>query len=540
MTKNRFAKYGVGILLSVFYFFMLIYKIHTVPLTDDARFYMTASKSYANYIENGWKGFKYTKKSFIDRYWSENHEHPSFAKLLMASTYLLNKKFNFTDDTSALRLGIILFAPIVLFFIFLFSWQAFSFRAAIFSSLFFIFLPRTFYHAHVATLDFAVGGISFIFVYFYWKSLNSKKWGWATGFIFGLTLATKLNAPFMVVPVLIHYFIIKRKELFEGFGRKYVIKPQGFYKKKLKIIFAPQFLSMLLFSMPVFFALWPWMWHDTIHRFKEYALFHIHHYGILMYYLGKIYSTPRPSWFAPMMMTIVTTPFITLLSSFLPFFVYDFKFEKKNNYAMLLTMLSGYISLSVLMFLPAPFYSGVKLFQPLFPFLAIMAGTGLYFTVKKVSFSQFFDKLKYATALLLFIPNILGFIDVFPNHLSYYSEIIGGTKGALKYGFERHYYDLFYYKFIEFFNKKLKTRKTIYFEPNGKEYGPEADILKDAGLLTKNFVYSSSQNADFIVLTHEYRWNSYPNLLRKFKSKKMIYTYKIQGVPIFTVFENKK
>jgi 4-amino-4-deoxy-L-arabinose transferase-like glycosyltransferase len=503
---------------------MLFYQIHKVPLTDDARFYMTASKSYANYLEQGWRGFKYPKKTFIDRYWRENHEHPPFAKLLMASTYLLNKKIKFTDDTSALRLGIILFAPIVLFFIFLFSWQAFSFRTAIFSSLFFIFLPRTFYHAHVATLDFAVGGISFIFVYFYWKSLTSKKWGWATGFVFGLTLATKLNAPFMVVPVLIHYAFIKRKEIKEN---------------PLKVIFPPQFLSMLIFSMPVFFAMWPWMWHDTIARFKEYALFHIHHYGILMYYLGKIYSTPRPSWLAPLVMTIVTTPLITLFASILPFFVYKKENENRNNYAMLLTILSGYISLSVLMFLPAPFYSGVKLFQPLFPFLAIMSGAGLYYTVKNINLGIIFNKIKYAVALLFFIPIIIGFIDVFPNHLSYYSELIGGTKGALKYGFERHYYDLFYYNYIDFFNKHLKTRKTVYFEPNGKEYGPEADILKDAGLLTKNFIYLDSKNADFIVLTHEYRWKSYPDLLRKLKNKQALYTFKIQGVPIFTIFKNK-
>jgi len=319
-----------------------------------------------------------------------------------------------------------------------------------------------------------------------------------------------------------HYFFIKRKEI---------------KKHPLKTIFAPQFLSMLVLSMPLFFALWPYLWYDTVDRFVWYANFHIKHYGILMYYLGNIYSDPRPPWHAPMVMALVTTPLITTFFSLISPFVYKWKNEKNRYAPLLLVSLSAAVSISALMFLPAPFYSGVKLFQPLFPFVAILAGVGLYYMLNQITFIP--HKYKYAPSVLFFIPVILSMVSLKHDHLSFYSSAIGGLKGAVKFGFERHYYDLYYIELADFFNKECKEKRCrVKFEPNGHEYKHTSRLLKNSKLLTNNFEYVSS-GEDYFVLTHEYRWKNYPSLLKKYKNKKLVYILKREGIPLLNVYKIK-
>ncbi len=523
MLTQKKLHIAVALILAAFYLFLLVYQSQKVAITDDARFYMTAAKKYAAYFENCKIFENCHKDSTIKRYWTENHEHPPFAKLLMAGGYIVfHKKLGWLDEIRGLRIGISIFAVIVLLFIFSFVYRAFSFHAAVFSSLFFIFLPRTFFHARVATLDFAVAGMSFIFVYSYWRSLSSKRWGWLTGIIFGIAISTKLNAPFMVVPVLAHYIFIKRDVLL---------------KEPVKTIFAPQFVSMLILSLPVFFIMWPWLWHDTFKRFWEYVMFHTNHYGILMYYLGGVFSEPRPAWHAPMVMMLLTTPVMTLFFTFASPVVYKWEKEKNNFHAMMLVLLSGFVSIAVLMFMPAPFYSGVKLFQPFFPFLVIIAGVGLFNVLKNVTFIP--GKYRYAPAVLFFLPVIFSMIDLKHDHLSYFNEFAGGTKGAMELKTERHYYDLYYWELTEFFNKACKKKRCkVHFEPNGKEYGPSSGILKRAEYLTRTYYDTSKpEMADYLVLTHEYRWRNYPFLLRNYKHMKKVFTLKRQGVELVTVFK---
>ncbi|MCK5808085.1 glycosyltransferase family 39 protein [bacterium] len=508
------------LLLALLYLFLLLYHTDRVPLTDDARFYLEAGEQYAIWFEEGIKTGNLLKPDFIDRYWQTNHEHPPFAKLLMASGYLIFHKWSgLCNKILAQRLPISLFAIFILLFLYRFARQAFSKEVALFASLAFIFLPRTLFHARVATLDFAVAGTSFLFVYSYWRGYESKRWAWMTGPLFGLALATKLNAPFMLFPVVIHFLIVHGKEIFRG---------------KISRIFIPQFVSMLLFSLPLFFALWPWMWHHTVDRFLEYTTFHMKHYGILMYYFGEVYREPRPPITAPALMMLITTPVVTLYAATLGVTLYRWKLDYKNNYPMTLTLLAAFISITALMFLPAPFYSGVKLFQPFFPFFAMIAGVGIALVFNKIEIQK---SLKTGLFLLLFLPTFITTLALDGAHLSYFNDAIGGTKGAMSYRTERHYYDLFYPELIDWINRQKAKRIRIAFEPNGSEYNESSRILKKEKVLQNSFVYSSVESADYIVLTDEYRWKQYPELLRRYRRMKPVFEVKREGVSLLTVYK---
>ncbi|HNT29109.1 MAG TPA: hypothetical protein PKH10_13145, partial [bacterium] len=282
-----------------------------------------------------------------------------------------------------------------------------------------------------------------------------------------------------------------------------------------------------------------WLWHDIVARFKEYVLFHVNHYGISMYYLGEVYSTPRPPWSAPFVMMLVTTPLLTVLCAVLGFLLYRWSDDRDRRRPMLLVSLSAFVAIGTVMFLPAPFYSGVKLFQPFFPFLAVAAGVGLWRVLDRATILP--ERWRFAPFGVVFIPVILSMVDLRHDHLSYYSELIGGTKGAAQYKFETHYYDLFYYDLAEYFNRELKTFSPVAFDPNGKEYPFTSGYLKRAKLLTPKFYYSDNKDAAaYYVLTHEYRWREYPDLLRKVKWRTPVYVLERQGVPLLTVYGREK
>src|SRR5690606_1537660 len=62
----------------------------------------------------------------------------------------------------------------------------------------------------------------------------------------------------------------------------------------------------------IFYATWPWIWHDTVDRFRDYVVFHTRHVFYNMEFLGKTYfEPPFPRSYA-WLMTAATVPAITL------------------------------------------------------------------------------------------------------------------------------------------------------------------------------------------------------------------------------------
>ena len=70
---------------------------------------------------------------------------------------------------------------------------------------------------------------------------------------------------------------------------------------------------MLLLGPLVFYALWPWLWHDTAARLGEYVRFHTAHEYYNMEFLGHTYwKPPMPRGYA-WLMTLATVPLVTLV-----------------------------------------------------------------------------------------------------------------------------------------------------------------------------------------------------------------------------------
>jgi hypothetical protein len=168
------------------------------------------------------------------------------------------------------------------------------------------FLPRFFFHAHLACFDVPITTFFTLTVYAWWRALRDGGWRWplATGLAFGLALDTKHNAWFLPFLLGTHALVLFARARLLGWGAE----DRAPFRRALAAMAA-----MAALGPAVLVGLWPWLWHDTAARVRWWAAFHLNHDYYNMEFLGRNYWTPpMPRLYAPVM-TVATVPTVTLL-----------------------------------------------------------------------------------------------------------------------------------------------------------------------------------------------------------------------------------
>jgi 4-amino-4-deoxy-L-arabinose transferase-like glycosyltransferase len=115
-------------------------------------------------------------------------------------------------------------------------------------------MPRVFYHAHLDCFDVPVMTMWVAVLYCYWRSLSGGVvWALATGVMWGLALETKHNAWFVPILVVVHQLATRSGEMAQSLRR-------GSLPVPLSLV------CMAVLGPLLFWALWPWMWFDTLHN----------------------------------------------------------------------------------------------------------------------------------------------------------------------------------------------------------------------------------------------------------------------------------
>ncbi|NOZ88025.1 MAG: glycosyltransferase family 39 protein [Deltaproteobacteria bacterium] len=549
---NAPALAGILVALCAGVFHILF--ISDMGVTDDDRFYVPASRSYALFWVQEVEGlFGYGPangkklQDRIDRHFSTNHEHPPFAKYVMGfSSLLFHDVLGLTDEDTGCRIGTVLFVVLCTFLVFLFTSENFGIFAGLFAALALNLHARFAFHARVPTLDAAMASMYFFTAYLVWRARQSRACAVLSGVVFGLALATKLNAPFLLLPILVFWLLYKSNRI--GLNK---------YKTALKL---PSFTlagpSLLILGPMVFFLSWPWLWHNTLARLLEYARFHLNHYGIYFLYLGKIYQKPFAPWHAPFVMLGCTTSILIMAfaSIGLLWSVFGAWHDKERGANKNMAWAGVYIVLhllsciSVVAFFNVPKYGGIKLFLTAVPFLAVLAGIGFTQVTGKLgsAIASLFPRASTAvpknTALaaglvLALVPSAIDMARVHPYLLSYYGSLAGGPRGALDLGLERQYYDVFYTNLATWMSLNLPQNARVAFVPNTGEYISSARFLKKAEILRKDIQVTTPGPASYIVLTHEQRWRNYPDLFQRYRSFPLLHEVRVMGVPLLSVYK---
>lgn len=543
MTTRRAGGIAAGIV--GLYLVLQLVGLTSVGLTDDDDFYVPAGISYARWLGDV-VSFRdgVLSKAAIDKAFEPNHEHPPLAKYAFGICHFAFDRW--LGPTDSARVGTVLFSTLCAALLFVLTIFHLGPRRGLFAGavavLLLLTLPRFYFHSHAATLDVPVAAMYLLAATLALLAERRRGAAWGAGVTFGLASATKLNGPFLIVPYLIFALLVRRGARGPGAGRRDAIAlPQ----LPLALV------AMAVIGPLVFFALWPWMWFDTVNRVVQYVSFHFNHYGIYFLYFGTVYDkNPYAPWHAPLTMAAITIPLATsalalvglglgrtaIWSRIARPLAYADGYRREGD-LLLSSALHAAVSIAVVCFSGGPKYGGAKLFMPFFPFWCLLAGYGALALYERLAETKQ-RWLPVGAAALAVAAGLSMQLRLGGYALSQYNALIGGLRGATAAGFERQYYDIAFRDLVAWLNEEGPKNLRVHFLPNNWEYVRTYKWYRRAGELRKDIQVTNAPGpAQWIVLTHERRFARYGNDLVNMRGKEVLWEKRVDGVPIFTVLK---
>lgn len=525
----RHADAWIAALLLFGYLTLLIATAGSLGFMRDEGFYFAAARAY-----QGWFQLLFSQpgdalsQAVIDRHWTVNHEHPSLLKSLFALSNLWLGGV-FREVSLSFRLPAMLLSSVAVAVTYLWGRRHLGRDGALVAALSFAFMPHVFFHAHLACFDAPVAAMWLITGYVYTRSLETPRRSWVlgAGLAYGLFLQTKHNSWIFPFAVLLHFGLTQGLPLLRD------VRAREKWWRRLP----PAWVSMLLLGPLLLYALWPWLWHDTLPRLRAYVQFHTQHDYYNMEFLGRTYwQPPFPRGYA-WLMTLGTVPLITLLLSGLGGAMVIVRHRANSDYVFwgvsILLSYAPWLSTST------PIFGGTKHWITAYPFLCLLAGVG--FVRVKQALSELLPRWRLglvATACVLVGPVVMA-LRVHPFGLSAYTPLVGGAPGAASLGLNRTFWGYTTHSLAPFINESAPKRGTVYVHDTALQ---SFAMFQEDGRLRSDLRGSLNIAASDVALYHhephmsrvEHQiWVNYANI-----SPNAITTF--DGVPIAWAYRRQR
>jgi hypothetical protein len=542
--------HGIGAALGTAYVVALLATARSIGFTRDESFYFRAATSYF-----GWwhmlfaRGVDALAQSAIDGAWSDNHEHPALVKTLFGFSWgYLHERFHvFHDASTSYRFPAMCMAGSAIWTTYIFGARAWDRSAGLVAAVLLALMPRVFFHSHLACFDVPMMAIWIHCIYVHWRAQQRGGVGWAiaTGVVFGLALETKHNAwmiPAVVVP---HSLFVHRHALVRGLRAGRLALPTSL-------------VSMAVIGPIVFFALWPYLWNDTLARVQWYVNFHLNHNYYSIEFLGRnVGGPPAPKAFLPVMV-LATVPAITILLFAAGAVDRSFDAGRRVRAALLRrrdeppradrseTDLLLALSLAVPMvpfFLErTPIFGGTKHWMTAYPALALFAGRG--FTIALSALRRALPKLDGRAALgtstALFTSVVLAPLAVTahstPFGLSAYVPLVGGTAGGADLGLNRQFWGYTTQNAAEeYLNPRAPRGASVFIHDT--TLGAWTQMQREDRIRADLIAVGAPHEAQIALLQHELHMNEVEYAIWvAFGSDAPAYIVRHDGVPIVSVY----
>lgn len=319
------------------------------------------------------------------------------------------------------RIPIILLSVLLGWYVFKWGKELFGYKTGIIGLFIYAFMPNIIAHSQFVTTDLGVTAFSFIAMYHLWKFTRqpNKKNIVLSGLTLGLALGSKFSAVFLL-PASLFLLAVYIQKKYQNSSWSVKIS------ELLKIIIPIWGLSFLF------------IW--GLYLFPEDILFYWHGLNTVyadrnpdhFYYLNGSFNHAG-WWYYFLWAFIIKTPVPFLVALGLALAYY-----KKQAISFLN---SSFIFLPLILFLFITSWKahdiGVRYILPVYPFLILFVSGYLSekFRNSKLETINSNTKIKIQTILILVLAvwYIFSAINVYPNYLSYFNEIIGGSDNGYKY-----------------------------------------------------------------------------------------------------------
>jgi 4-amino-4-deoxy-L-arabinose transferase-like glycosyltransferase len=539
---GRLGHGTIALLLALFTIVLLVATAPAIGLTWDEPAYIVASESYFAWMEELVTRPEYAlSERGIQTYWTVNHEHPPLDKIWSGLVWSVARLV--LDDLTAHRLGNMLLAGALVALVYLLLAPSHGRVAGLAAVGALLTMPRFFFHAHLAALDVPAAFAVFATIFFFWrtKDRHELRWSIGLGVIWGLALATKINAVFVPF-VLFLWILIWRLETSFLYGRLALMGVVG---------------------IPCSVVVWPWLYHESVERMWEYVRFvTIDHWEIGQWYLGRLHMPPP--WHFTFVMVFAVLPLV-LTVLYVAGIVRTIA-EKRERELGVLLVIAALVPMLALAIGQSMVYDNDRLFMPSFPFLAALAGIGFDWArrgLQKVATRVMAPAWARVFALVVliaaFIPHITSALSVYPHLLSYYSESIGGLPGAARLGLEHTYWCETYSEAFPYLNANAQSRDKIwvqnwshdvmfYYQVHGRlrpdlyiiwpEYG-WTPFAREGARGRRGTIW----DADYVVL--QYRQTGFNESVVEWLSDrgpevKLVYSLEHHGVPLLEIYAREE
>ncbi len=437
------------------YLTLLLSTVHDLGYARDEGFYFQAARSYEAWFELLHTNFSSALEPHtVDRYWSVNHEHPALIKSLFAFShrYLWSGLQLFREQGTAYRFPAMVLSALGVAVTYAWGARESGRWAGLVSALSLALMPRVFHHSHLACFDMPVTAMLLFTSYAFARSLEGGvAWAIATGVWYGLLLDTKHNAWLLPGAFVLHFLLTRGKLAWAELRQRRWPIPHAFP-------------AMIVLSPCVFYACWPWIWHDTLQRLRDYAQFHLQHEYYNMEFLGQTYwKPPMPRLYA-WVMTLGTVPAITLLLFALGLGVSAARRERLSTPLLWLLCLA-------MCYAPwwsdnTPIFGGTKHWMTAYPFLCLFAGRGFAFAAERLG--ELCSKRVWTLAappvlaLCVLLGPLCMTLHSVPWGLSFYTPLVGGAPGAASLGLNRTFWGYTTGAVQGFIDQRAPQRANVY------------------------------------------------------------------------------
>jgi 4-amino-4-deoxy-L-arabinose transferase-like glycosyltransferase len=524
----------IAIWLASFTCILLIVTSPHIGLTWDEPTYIVAAKTYLSWFEKLFSqpGLALSSDG-VHEFWVFNSEHPPFSKVWSGFIWLGAQ--HIFDDLTAHRLGNILLVSGLIALLYWMVAQEFGRIAGLVAGFALLTMPRFFFHAHLAALDVPVAVMIFTVIYIFWvgHQRHGFRWTLLLGFMWGVAIATKINALF-IIPIVLSFWTL-------------IFRPHRYLIVRL--------LVAGLISIFIFILSWPWLYYNTYDRVLNYLGFMTtgRPFPMVQYYFGELYSPPP--WHYPFVMPVIVVP-ITLVILFGLGTYYSYRNKNNRPFGGLL-FLGGLISVLVLASGQGQLFDNDRLIMPAFPFIAALAGIGFVKIIPVIiqlastrgkTLNQ--NWLVSTLIAITFGPHLILSYDLYPHLLSYYSEAIGGAYGAKVLRLETTYWCESYSEALEYLNNHAppdavvwgECQDVLYFYQLYGKLRSDLHVADSSDDLLANYlnlvlIRSNYMDADFVII--QYRQSGFVRPIREWlETKRPIHEIKYRSLRIAEIYSN--
>ena len=463
LTRRHWI-WASALALGLAHLVLLLVTAPEIGYARDEGFYFQAARVYGKWLALLASDPSRTlQRTAIEATFRVNAEHPPLMKFAFAlSHHFLHQVTHWiATPGQSFRFPAMVLAALGTVLVARWGARTISIGGGLVAGAFFVFLPRVFFHSHLACFDVpaAVFGLMTALTWDHALRTGRLKDAVWVGLAFGAMLLTKHNA-WLIPPVLIlHFSCVRGRALW-----------RASWTRRLKIL-APV-MSLLTLGPLVLVLGWPWLWFDTWAHLTGWARFHLHHVYYNMEFLGQTYWKPPMPRAYPWVMTLATVPMVTIVSSLLGmaavlgaagprlFSTVARRFGARaassmtaaldgqgDTYLLWLLMIVG-------AYLPwlssdTPIFGGTKHWLGAYPFMCLFAGRGYRSLVglwskglpRRLAGSSRGKAaaLASATLALLAAPAVTT-LGSTPWGLSSYMPVVGGAPGAATLGLNRTFW----------------------------------------------------------------------------------------------------